>query len=221
LLPRRRVVKALRERLSQAQERLGPVTVPADARIRLPRLAAIRGPVRAWRLDAGAIEGLRATWASYDGHLVHASSFRLRERLWQAHPMASRLLARKRGRITRRFPLARPAVSFRVQAARLAQGISPETGNRRAFLLVQVGRYVEVPGHGWRLGLRQRKVGRRWTAGAPWYMTARLIERGLAQGYTVGVALEYPEPCGNVKRRRLAYLFERPLAHESEQEKAT
>jgi hypothetical protein len=37
--------------------------------------------------------------------------------------------------------------------------------------------------------------------------------------YTVAVALEEPEPCGNVKR--LAYLLERPLAHESEQEKAT
>ena len=28
-----------------------------------------------------------------------------------------------------------------------------------------------------------------------------------------------PESCGNVKRRRLAYLFERPVAHAPEQEK--
>jgi hypothetical protein len=37
----------------------------------------------------------------YDGHLAHAKSFRLRERLWKTHPVAAGLLARKRGRITR------------------------------------------------------------------------------------------------------------------------
>jgi hypothetical protein len=36
----------------------------------------------------------------------------------------------------------------------------------------------------------------------------------------VGVALEEPEPCGHVKRSRLAYVFERPVVRESEQEKA-
>lgn len=220
VLPRRRVVQALCEKLAIAQERLRPVTLPAGVRLRLPRLGAVRGPVRAWRLDEAAIEGLRATWASYDGHLTHASSFRLRERLWDAHPIASRLLARKQGRITRRFALTRPMVSFRSQVARLALGITSEIGNRQSVLLVQVGRFVEVPGRAWRLGLRQRKVGRRRTAGAPWCAAARLIERGLARGYTVGVALEEPESCGNVKRRRLAYLFERPLARECEQEKS-
>jgi RNA-directed DNA polymerase len=212
LLPRRRVVKALREKLLEAEEQMRPVAVPGGERLRLPRLAAIRGPVRAWRLDEGATERLRATWASYDGHLTHARSFRLREGLWQAHPVASHFLAKKRGRITRRFALIRPAISFRAQLARLALGIGMKEDNRRFFLLVQVGRFVEVAAHGWRLGLRQRRVGRRWTAGAPWPATARLIQRGLSQGYAVAVALEDPEPCGNVKRRRLAYLFEPPGA---------
>ena len=36
----------------------------------------------------------------------------------------------------------------------------------------------------------------------------------------VGVALEEPEPCGHVKRRRLAHVFEPPVVRESEQEKA-
>jgi hypothetical protein len=132
---------------------------------------------------------------------------------------AGHLLVRKRGRITRRFSLTRPVVSFGAQVARLALGITPEVGNRQSVLLVQVGRFVEVPWCAWRLGLRQRKVGRRRTAGAPWCAAARLIERGLARGYTVAVALEEPESCGNVKRRRLAYFFERPLARECEQEK--
>ena len=36
----------------------------------------------------------------------------------------------------------------------------------------------------------------------------------------VGVALEEPEPCGHVKRRRLASVFKRTVVRESEQEKA-
>jgi hypothetical protein len=213
------VVEALKEKLAAEQDRLKPVGVPAGVRLRLPRLGAVRGPVRAWRLDEQAIEGLRATWASYDGHLVHAESFRLRERLWKMHPVAAALLARKDGRIGRRFFIMRPAVSLRAQVAHLTMGTRSEAGNRKAILLVQVGRFVEIPVSGWRLGLRQRKVGRRRTAGAPWRATARLIERGLAQGYRVAVALEEPESCGNVKCRRLAYIFERPVAHASEQEK--
>lgn len=49
-------------------------------------------------------------------------------------------------------------------------------------------------------------------------LVARCNRRGdRARGYLVAVALEEPEACGNVKRRRLAYLFERPV---SEQPKA-
>jgi hypothetical protein len=40
-------------------------------------------------------------------------------------------------------------------------------------------------------------------------LIARLIERWLAQGFSVEVALEELESCGNVKRRRLAHIFER------------
>ena len=36
----------------------------------------------------------------------------------------------------------------------------------------------------------------------------------------VGVALEEPEPCGHIKRHRLAHGFEPPVVRESEQEKA-
>jgi hypothetical protein len=32
--------------------------------------------------------------------------------------------------------------------------------------------------------------------------------------------LEEPESCGNVKRRRLAYIFKRPVTYESEQDKS-
>ncbi len=49
------------------------------------------------------------------------------------------------------------------------------------------------------------------TFGLPWRFAPRLVERILRHGRPVAVALEEPEPSGNVKRRRLAYLFE-PVA---------
>ena len=79
----------------------------------------------------------------------------------------------------------------------------------------QVGRFVEVPRDGWRLGLRRHWAGRRMVSGLPWRAAAWLIERGPARGYVVAVALEEPEACGNVKRRRPTYLFERPLSEQS------
>jgi hypothetical protein len=104
-----------------------------------------------------------------------------------------------------RVPARRHPADPGVQAA--LRGRAQEEGRD-----VAVGRLVvqRVERQLQQLGLRQREVGRRWTAGAPWVAAARLVERGLACGLTVGVALEEPEACGNVKRRRLAYIFERP-----------
>ena len=44
------------------------------------------------------------------------------------------------------------------------------------------------------------------------------VVQRFAKGHKYTLGSEEPEPCGNVKRRRLAYLFERPLARESERE---
>lgn len=49
----------------------------------------------------------------HDGHFIHANSFRLRQRLWGAHPFARWLLARRRGCIARRFSLTRPGLRWR------------------------------------------------------------------------------------------------------------
>ena len=67
---------------------------------------------------------------------------------------------------------------------------------------------AEAHREGRRLGLRLRKLKRRFARGAPWVAAARLIQRALTQGHAVAVALEEPEGAGNVKPRRLAYLFE-------------
>ncbi|MCC6557825.1 MAG: hypothetical protein IT372_33175 [Polyangiaceae bacterium] len=49
-------------------------------------------------------------------------------------------------------------------------------------------------------------------AGLPWRKVSGLVQRGLVRGLRVAVALEMPHPSGNVKARRLAYLFEPPPA---------
>ena len=92
--------------------------------------------------------------------------------------------------------------------ARLSRGITAAGATRPAVLLVQVGRWAEAHREGRRLGLRLRKLKRRFARGAPWVAAARLIQRALTQGHAVAVALEEPEGAGNVKQRRLAYLFE-------------
>jgi hypothetical protein len=48
----------------------------------------------------------------------------------------------------------------------------------------------------------------------------RIEELKLMIRLTIGVALEEPEACWNVKRRRLAYICERPLDTEAKQEES-
>jgi hypothetical protein len=160
------------------------VGVRAGVRLRLPRLGPVKGPVTAWRLDEDAIERLHATWASYEGHFVHADAHRLRARLWESNPWAGQLLHRRQ--VKRRFAVTRPAVSLHAQVERMSLGTAGD--GRPSLLLVQVWRFVEVHARAWRLGLRLRKVGRRFTVGAPWVAAARLIERGLKAAWRSAVS---------------------------------
>jgi len=75
-------------------------------------------------------------------------------------------------------------------------------------------RFVEIFGNASRFGLRERKVG------ASSGTAARLVERALACGLTVRAAFEEPEPCGRIKRRRIACLFERPSEAEAGKEES-
>ncbi len=65
MLPRRRVVNQLRQALRAYQR----------------QLVELRGEVLIYHFDYPVLEQCRATLASYWGHLLHADSFRLRQRL--------------------------------------------------------------------------------------------------------------------------------------------
>lgn len=207
LLPRRRVVDALRGKLAALETDLAPLEVGPGACVSVPGLRAVRGPVRVSLLDEATNERLRAVWSSYEGHLGHAAAWKLRQRLWREQPACARRLGLRAGKTTRRFALGRPSPSLRAQVARLERGITPEGAAARAVLVVQVGCFAEVPRGGARFGLR-RSRGRRHVYGMPWRFAHRVIERILRAGHPVAVALERDELSGSVKRRELAYLFE-------------
>ncbi len=65
LLPRRRVINQLRQRLHGYQK----------------QLLEIRADCRVYHFDYEVLEQCRATLASYWGHLLHADSYQLRQRL--------------------------------------------------------------------------------------------------------------------------------------------
>jgi hypothetical protein len=211
VLPRRRVVRALEQKLTESGAALAPITVPLGERRRIAGVGPIAGPCLVQALDAAAIERLRATWASYEGHLGHADARRLRARLVEKHAVLGRMLRLRARGWTRRFSLPRPEPSLASQVARLRVGLEG------AVLLLRVGCFAEVAGErdarALGLRLRRRRRGGRRFPGVPWRMVSGLVRRALKMGLRVAVAVEAPieSAGGNVKARRLAYLFA-PLA---------
>ena len=205
LLPRGRVVQHLEQRLLEQERALVPRILAPRERVLVPRVGWISGPCRLQPIEQAAIEALRTTWSSYEGHLRHADAHWLRARLLERHRFLGRLLRVRAGRLRRRFPLPRPAPSLAAQIQRLREGLDG------AVLLLRIGAYAACAR--WQdaraLGLRlSRPRGRGRTAGLPWRKVSGLVQRGLRRGLRVAVALEQPLPSGNVKSRRLAYLFE-------------
>jgi len=153
-------------------------------------------------MDPDQIEALRATWSSYDGHLAHCASFRLRERLWNRFRKARALVRWDRGRIGRRFALCGASPSLRAQFRQLRQGC------RSSLLMVKVGRFGELcfaDGDAWGLSFRRPGAGRRVSVGLPWRRVSGRVNHVLGQGRSVMVALEADYGAGAVRHRHLAY----------------
>jgi hypothetical protein len=112
--------------------------------------------------------------------------------------------------MTRRFALPRAHRSFRAQRKALLEGLDD------AVLLVRVGKYFELtPMWAERLGLRVYKPPfGRVQSGVHVRSCAKLVKRLLLEGHRVAVAIEEPQAAGNVKARRLAYLFEAAVPRE-------
>lgn len=180
----------------------------------------LEGPCRIWHVDALALEALRAVWASYEGHYSHADARGIQDRLWLSRPVSQRVLSRTSsgtqgalaaahepsGRVTRRFPRSSLARRYTSQIARLRVGIGD------AVLVVQVGRYAELPGvrDARRSGFPvPRGARRRFRPGAQWCALGVLVRRLLDRGLTVALAVQRPELWpGTIQPRELRFLIE-------------
>jgi len=187
MLPRQRVADEFQRRLDQIEVEWRSSQVPHGVKLGMPGLGSVPGPVRYRRLDQNRYEAVRTLWASNEGQLGKSASRRVRDRLWREHPASSRLLRRDQDGVRRPFLLPRPNPTFRAQIARLEIGTTPEGADRRAVLLVQVGRIAEIPDGGACFGLRARLNRRRRCWGMPWRCAHRLVERILRAGHSVAV----------------------------------
>jgi RNA-directed DNA polymerase len=206
VLPRRRVVVACREKL-RAVASTRARKVGAGERLRLPGTKLeVAGPARVLAVDHALAERLRATWASYQGHLAHAQAHRLRVKLWAEAGEARLLLAEGGTRVRFATPGALYP-SLAAQRRALARGLGD------ALLLMQVGCELEVPPHraaeaGLRVGLRRTCRGRRRrVASVPMGAASRHIRRLLDEGRPLALALEAPCAAGEVKARELRWLL--------------
>jgi hypothetical protein len=201
-LARRRTVGNLSMRIDAfARAAVRPVYQGAARRIALgtPRAAA-------------RVERLRATLASYSGHLRHGAAFGDWDRAWRRHRWLGALFARRGWQVAARWPprpLAR-AGRFSDQYWQLVRRAGP-----RCLVFCQVGCYVEFRGPQRCtaervLGLATThfaRAGYGLAVGFPGWIARRYEARALARGHAVAVVRETGErPAGCYGRRPVALL---------------
>jgi MutS domain I len=132
--------------------------------------------------DGHAVELLRASLASYSGHLRHGAAWRGWAEVWDRYPWLGALYARWSGRRSARAP------SLRSQYAALLCH-----AGENSLLFFEVGRFVEFYGPQRllavrALGLRQTRLRRAcyaFTAGFPLPLCGVYLRRALRQGFNV------------------------------------
>ncbi|MEI6790387.1 MAG: reverse transcriptase/maturase family protein [Myxococcaceae bacterium] len=184
LLSRSRVVRHAQARITKLEKDLQPID---------------RGSYRIYPIRYKAIEALRASWASYLGHFKHANAQNLIKRFFEQHPISTYYLMpqflSEEVVMTRRFVLPRYDSCWAQQKIRLGAGLE------RTILVVQVGCYAELP---IRKDAKQLSLRR----GLPFHRLSEIIDRAVAKGLSVALALEVPGTTGHVKPRQLAYFIE-------------
>lgn len=185
VLSRRRVLKQADKRITELERNLRPLQLKDCER---------------WPIDSNAAEVLRATWASYFGHLKHSNFYRALQRLWQRHPI-SRLQLLSPISPKLRFSPFKIDLAWFEQVDRLKRGL------KKTILIVKVGRYAEVPY--WRdarrLGLAKAapRKGIRSRVGVLYSRLQILLERAFKKGFPVALAIEVKESWGRLRARRL------------------
>ncbi len=178
-LPRRRTVRALHARVAEfARRQTTPLLCGRARRV-------------AWR--DGPITALRASLASYAGHVQHGASWREWERVWTEADWLAVCFARSGWRVAPRWPVGLSAAArpFGVRYARLVRG-----AGGHALVFCQVGRYVEFRGA--QRPLAERVLGLRrvvlprggclFAAGFPLGVLGRYLARAVAAGVVVALA---------------------------------
>lgn len=140
--------------------------------------------------NAQSVERLRATLASYSGHLRHGAAWRAWTAIWDAHPWLEALFARTGWGLEARWPgrSIAAAPSLRSQYAALLRRAGEDS-----LLFLEVGRFIEFYGPQRRLaarvlGLRRTRLRRAcyaFTAGFPARLCAVYLRRALRLGFKV------------------------------------
>jgi RNA-directed DNA polymerase len=142
--------------------------------------------------DAGVAQ-LRASLASYAGHLRHGAAWGDWVRTWADHPWLSLLMRREGWAFAVRWPQRHPARRFRDRYAQTVRSAGDD-----CLTFFRVGRFIEFYGPqrllAERVLLLRRvylpRAGYGLAAGFPVWLAARFAQRALHQGYAV-VALSH------------------------------
>jgi RNA-directed DNA polymerase len=202
-LPRRQTPGRLRSRLDRFERRLAkPAFGKLAQRIDLgahtgPRTIVDRSRSRDSRTSD--VERLRATVASYSGHLRHGDAWHEWTRTWQRFPWLHGLFECDGWDVLRRWPH---------DVGRLPQRFGDQYGRviRRAahdhLVFWPVGRFIEFYGPQRLLaerllGLRRARLARgnyAFTAGFPFWLAPRFAQRALRAGVGIIIVSQEAQP---------------------------
>lgn len=210
LLPRRRVVAAWRTRCLHAVRSIAPRVVPAGRSVHLGRVGRVHGPCAIWPVQGLALDNLRQQWTSGRGSTNHGACRSLVVRASKSLPALRRWTRQQGRRCLLRVGDPHAERGTRMWPHFAAQRRWLLTQSQGAVLLAQVGNRLEA--------LRARDAlacGWTWPrlratrgAGTLVQTAGPVVDRLLAQGRAVCVALEHGGAAGHTRNRVVRWWIE-------------
>ena len=192
LLPRRRVTNQLRQKLVGYQK----------------QLLETRANCMVYHFDYKVLGQCRATLASYWGHLLHADSYQLRQRILLEFSFLQKyFIFSDKGEITALFVMPKDFKTVRQQYYFYRWRFST------AIIFFQVGRFYEFyhsgdDGFACFLGLHRMRVNKRGARfGFPVFRLDSFCDKVLQAGLSVLVVREAREAGSQLKQRLACYYF--------------